>query len=102
MKKLVNLSREEQRKLEEELQTYLKENGNGYYNGEYEIWFDSNSCHVNINWGDWKHDHLWAEHYVGLFLESKEFKYDEDCYVTEENGSDCYSGNHTFELSYKA
>ena len=29
-------------------------------------------------------------------------KYDEDCYVTEENGSDCYSGNHTFELSYKA
>lgn len=101
MKKEVNLSREEQVKLEEEVQEYLKENGNDCYYGEYEIWFEEKTCNVNISWGDWKHDHLWMKHFVGQFLESKGFDYSIDSTVTEEDGSDCYSANHTFKLLYK-
>ena len=101
MEKIVNLSREEQVKLEEELQEYLKKEGNGYYNGEYEIWFEEDCCYVDISWGDWKHDHWWAKDYTRKFLEQKGFDVVVGTNVTEENGSDCYSALHSFELSYK-
>ena len=46
---------------------------------------------VDISWGDWKHEHLWARDlmsYLGYTeIGSK---------VTEEDGSDCYSATHYF------
>lgn len=46
---------------------------------------------VSISWGDWKHDHLWCTNLMG-FIGYKEI--DEE--VTEDNGSDCYSADHTY------
>ena len=47
--------------------------------------------YVEINWGDWKHDHLRTK----CLLESIGCVYaGED--VTEEDGSDCYSAIHTY------
>lgn len=47
---------------------------------------------VLIEWGDWKHEHLWCNDlmaYIGFDTCCEE-------YVTEENGSDCYSAEHYF------
>lgn len=47
---------------------------------------------IEIHWGDWKHEHLCLElsvqeEYPGVIHSS---------YVTEEDGSDCYSAVHYF------
>ncbi len=49
---------------------------------------------VEINWGDWKHDHLRAE----WLMKENGFKqlFEE---VTEEDGSDTYSAIHYFVYS---
>lgn len=47
---------------------------------------------VYINWGDWKHEH-WRCDYL---MEQKGFRC-VDVIVTEENGSDCYCGEHWYE-----
>jgi hypothetical protein len=46
---------------------------------------------VEINNGDWKHDHLRA----GWLLESAGYTHISEV-VTEEDGSDCYSAIHYF------
>lgn len=46
---------------------------------------------VDISWGDWKHQHLWARDlmsYIGYVEIGNK--------VTEEDGSDCYSATHYF------
>lgn len=46
---------------------------------------------VSIEWGDWKHDHLFTRTLManlGLTCLKEE--------VTEEDGSDCYSAVHTY------
>lgn len=46
---------------------------------------------LSISWGDWKHDHGWADtlmRYLGWSCD--------DEIVTEENGSDCYSSDHYY------
>ena len=55
------------------------------------VWHDGGDIMVQVNWGDWKHDHLWLRdlmQYLGYTHISE--------YVTEENRSDCYSAEHTF------
>ena len=52
---------------------------------------NNNVVSVNIEWGDWKHSHLWLEQlmkYIG-YTQIEE-------YITEECGSDCYSSTHLF------
>ena len=47
---------------------------------------------VEIEWGDWKHDHMWCDElmgYLGYTLT--------DEIETEENGSDCYSAERYYE-----
>lgn len=62
-------------------------------NGVYaEVYKDSVSIAVSIEWGDWKHAHLWcgdAMRYIGYLPLNSE--------VTEEDGSDCYSAIHYFQ-----
>lgn len=61
------------------------------------VWADVYPAHgmkdicVEINHGDWKHDHLrtaWLLENMGAVHVSEK--------VTEEDGSDCYSAIHTF------
>ena len=46
---------------------------------------------VEINWGDWKHDH-WRARYL---IEQMGYIH-LNTVVTEEDGSDCYSAVHRF------
>lgn len=46
---------------------------------------------INIDWGDWKHDHLRCDYLMeklGYTLIGEE--------TTESNGDDCYSAIHTY------
>lgn len=46
---------------------------------------------VNIDWGDYKHDHAWCQELMG-YLGYKRVSFD----VTDEDGSDCFSAEHTY------
>ena len=54
-----------------------------YNEGEYIV--------VDIEWGDWKHEHIWCDNLMGYIGYSVA-----DEVVTEENGSDCYSAKHYY------
>jgi hypothetical protein len=61
---------------------------------DYELDFDTdleNVVYIEINWGDWKHDHL----RLRLIMEKYSFLCAGEV-VTEEDGSDCYSAVHTY------
>ena len=49
---------------------------------------------ILITWGDWKHDHLCCSYVMEDILGCEDRGY----YITEEDGSDCYSANHTYKL----
>lgn len=68
-----------------------------YDNGVYsEVWSaiggdDDNAVYVSISWGDWRHEHGWCSdlmRYLGYVKVGE--------VVTEEDGSDCYSAEHTY------
>lgn len=46
---------------------------------------------VDIDWGDWRHSHLWAKNLME-YLGYKEIGNK----VTDDDGSDCYSAEHYF------
>lgn len=59
----------------------------------YEWWvnFDG-SIEVSVDWGDWKHDHLFLR-----YIMRKNHYRETNVVVTEEDGSDAYSAIHTFK-----
>lgn len=70
-------------------QVFLLAGINKYY------YFEGKKLFVEVIWGDWKHDHLWVDRLVTTALKV-EYKDEE---VTEEDGSDCYSSIHKYELA---
>ena len=71
-----------------DIKTIFKEN-----NRWYEWWTNSDgTIDVSVEWGDWKHDHLFLSH---IMRENNYFEVNES--VTEEDGSDAYSSIHTFK-----
>ena len=52
---------------------------------------EENEILVCISWGDWKHEHLACEQTMKKlgYIQVQEV-------ITEDNGSDCYSSEHTF------
>ena len=74
--------------IDDTIHSFLNENG---------VWADvysqmeGNIIVVSIDWGDWRHQHLWAKSLMS-YLGYGEL----GCEVTEENGSDCYSAVHYF------
>lgn len=66
----------------------------------YEVWYDDNSILVEVNWGDWKHDHLWLDSFVKKLLKEEGYDATVSVQVTEEDGSDCYSAIHSFLVSF--
>jgi len=70
----------------------------------YDVWFDESdsTVTVGIDWGDWKHDHMWLDIFANKFFEEKGYDVDNiGVEVTDEDGSDTYSANHTFVLCKK-
>ena len=71
------------------LSKYLSDNG--IYADVYHYSHDVPAIVVSISWGDWKHEHGWANNlmaYLGYTEIGNQ--------VTEENGSDCYSADHYY------
>lgn len=66
------------------------------YLDDHELWgevsVDDDTVYVEINWGDWKHEHLRCEYLMNKLGYSQEY-----VDVTEEDGSDCYSAIHTYK-----
>lgn len=62
----------------------------------YDVYPEEDSVSVDIEWGDWKHDHLWLKQEAKKFFSelNEEVKSIED-EITEEDGSDTYSAIHT-------
>jgi hypothetical protein len=81
----------ERNDIEKDIQRIFKEN---------KMWHDwdvnlDGSVEISVDWGDWKHDHLYLNHVMrenGYILMGEE--------VTEEDGGDAYSAVHTF-LKYE-
>ena len=59
------------------------------------IWEDNDQIVIGIEWGDWKHDHLYC---IYLMSEIGYEQVSEE--LTEEDGSDCYSAEHYFEKQH--
>jgi hypothetical protein len=56
-----------------------------------DVYTEDDEIVVSITWGDWKHDHGWADNlmsYIGYLCVDEQ--------VTEENGSDTYSADHYY------
>lgn len=59
-----------------------------------DVWSDElGTCKVLITWGDWKHEHARADYVVAGIGGSLLW-----AYVTEEDGSDCYSAVHKYQF----
>lgn len=56
-----------------------------------EVLSSDNEVYVYISWGDWKHDHAWCQELMS-YLGYKRVSFD----VTDEDGSDCFSAEHTY------
>lgn len=54
---------------------------------------------IEIERGDWKHDHLYADYLIKEFLDNNGLHYFQIAEeTTEEDGSDCYSAIHGFVI----
>ena len=58
-----------------------------------EISLSSNIVYINIEWGDWKHEHGYADYIMKCNGFSKINER-----IIEEDGSDCYSSIHYYTL----
>ena len=65
-------------------------NDNGLW-ADVDIQMEGNIVVINISWGDWKHDHGWCKELM-RYLGYKQL----GVFVTQEDGSDCYSAEHTY------
>lgn len=53
---------------------------------------DFNMVDVNIERGDYKHDHAYCDY----LMKQKGWELDSEC-VNDDDGSDCYSSTHTYK-----
>ena len=60
-----------------------------------ELWYSEDKVCVDIHWGDWKHQHLLADHIILALPFVKKV----DVCVTEEDGSDAYSATHQYTIA---
>ena len=83
---------------EQELLQYLRDN-----NFYHEAYISYDTLYIDIQWGDWKHDHGWCDSLIEEFFNKKPeiYKIVGSLNVTEENGSDCYSATHIYKIIKK-
>ena len=65
---------------------------------EFDIDYDENEIYVYVEWGDWKHDHLRLDGIVQRVIDGMGIYHIADNTATEENGSDCYSSTHSYQI----
>ena len=58
----------------------------------------SNTIEIEINWGDWKHDHLRCDWLIDDYINEHSLRCIKSETITEENGSDTYSSIHYFKI----
>lgn len=82
----------------QELLQYLRDN-----NFYHEAYISNGNLHIEIQWGDWKHDHWYADCLVEDFFKTKPevYKVLSTKNITEEDGSDCYSATHIYKIIMK-
>lgn len=78
------------------LNEYLKDNA---FDHRVTLGANDNEIQMEILWGDWRHDHIRAKFLVNQFMRTlgHTVAIPHDV-VTEQNGSDCYSAIHTWEI----
>ena len=59
-----------------------------------ELWYTNNKVCVDITWGDWKHRHAYAD----CLIMRLPYVTDVNTFVTEQDGSDCYSATHQYTI----
>lgn len=92
VKKNKEISQDELKKLSDELYEHFAD-----LHVYYDIWHDEDGINIEINWGDWKQDHLWCDYEVKHFIESRGHEViSHDTEVTDEDGSDSYSAIHSY------
>ena len=79
--------------LAEELKKYLQEN-----DVHEEVYVTAGEIEVEIEWGDWKHDHQRLRWLVINFFAGKGIAVVDEQEVTDENDSDVYSAVHRFRM----
>lgn len=84
------MTREELKALAEAINKVFTENR--LYVDVFVDW-DNDICY-QIDWGDWKHEHLRADWLVKEFLNGLRYRYLISEETTEEDGSDTYSAEH--------
>lgn len=77
-----------------ELNEYLR--ANNFYEFAYQV--GKNAFEVEINWGDWKHEHLRLQIKVHNFFRARGYEIMHEREIIEDDGSDTYSAIHTFEV----
>lgn len=58
---------------------------------------ESEEAQIYIEWGDWKHEHGYADYVMNCNGFCKVYEK-----VTEEDGSDCYSSIHHYKFNWNA
>ena len=80
------------KEIQEKLDAIKKEFNDNYCGLTPEITnFESNVIKIEIEWGDWKHEHRYADYIMEKYSFSKIYEQ-----ITEEDGSDCYSSIHYY------
>ena len=79
----------------DELNQFIKDRGAHFF---VDATFDDRLC-IEINWGDWKHDHRYADYLVREFFNEKGLWVSVDEEVTEEDGSDTYSAIRYYDIT---
>ena len=82
-------------KTTKEINEFFVENRSGYSA------FPTNEDEIGIEvtWGDWKHEHGYADYLVKHFFMEKGLGVEIDVDVTRDDGSDTYSAIHYYELN---
>lgn len=81
----------------EELQAYIDKETGKPQKFFVDITFDGRLV-ISIDWGDWKHEHRYADFLVKKFFMDKGLSIGTEVNVTEDNGSDTYSADHYYEI----
>lgn len=94
-KESVSFTKEETAKFAKELTQFLFDSGDYH-----DVWDTDTKIEAQIEWGDWKHDHLRFERLVRQFFEERDIEVDIEQVVTDKDDSDTYSARYTITKSY--
>lgn len=81
----------------EELQKFIDKETGRPHTFFVDATFDGRLC-IDISWGDWKHEHGYADYLVRKFFNDKGLGIDIEVDTTAEDGTDAYSATHYYEI----